>query len=83
MSLGWSSGVVFGFTHSASTAWGSQVQIPGMDPHTAGKAVLWWRLTYKVEEDWHRCWLSDNLPQAKRGRLATDISLGPTFLTKK
>ena len=22
--------------------------------------------TYKIEKDWHRCWLSDNLPEAKK-----------------
>ena len=27
--------------------------------------------------------VSDNLPQAKRGGLATDVSSGPIFLTKK
>ena len=34
---------------------------------------------HKIEEDWY----SDNLPQAKRGRLATDVSSGPVFLTNK
>ena len=54
-----------------------------MDLLTARQATLWRRPTYKVEEDWQGCELSDNLPQAKRGRLATDVSSGPIFLTKK
>ena len=33
-----------------------------------------------VEEDWHRCLLSNNLPQAKRGGLPTDVSSEPIFL---
>ena len=33
-------------------------------------------------EDGHRYWLSANLPQAKRGRLATDVSSGRIFLRK-
>ena len=31
-------------------------------------AMLWTHPTCKMEEDWHTRWLSDNLPQAKRGR---------------
>ena len=68
---------------SDSVARGSWVWIPGVDLHTFHQAVLWWHPTYKVEEDWHRCYLRDNLPQAKRRRLATDVSLGPIFFTKK
>ena len=33
----------------------SWVRIPGMDLHTAYQAMPWWRSTYKIEEDWHRC----------------------------
>ena len=51
----WASGLVVKFTHFALAAWGSQVQIPGMDLHTTHQAMLWWPLTYKIEEDWHRC----------------------------
>ena len=40
-------------------------------------------IPHKIEEDWHRCQLSDNLPQAKGGRLAIDVSSGPVFLTNK
>ena len=71
------------FMCSASVAWGSWVQIPGTDLYTAYQTMLWQHSTYKIEEDWHRCELSNNLPQAKRGRLAIDVISGPTLLTKK
>ena len=71
------------FTCSALAAWDSPVWIPGTDLYTAHQAMLWQHPTYKIERHWHRCCLSDNLPQAKRGRLATDVSSGPIFLTKK
>ena len=58
------------FARSASEARGLQVLMPGVDLHTAHQAMLWWCPTYKIEEDRHRCQLRDNLPQAKRGRLA-------------
>ena len=35
------SGAVVKFTCSTLAAWGSQVQIPGADLHTAGQAILW------------------------------------------
>ena len=38
---------------------------------------------HKIEEDWHRCQLSDNLRQAKRGRLGTNVSQGPSSSQKK
>ena len=68
------------FMGSASVAQGSWVQILGMNLHTTHQATLWQHPTYKTEEDWHRCWLSNNLPQGKRGRLATDVSSGPIFI---
>ena len=74
-------GIVVRFVCSAPGTQGSQVQILDTDLHVALGAMLWQCPTYRVEEDWHRCWLSDNLPQAKRGRLATDVSSGPIFLT--
>ena len=49
------SGEVVKFACSASAAWGSRVQILGMDLHSVHQVMLWWRLTYKIEEDWHRC----------------------------
>ena len=55
---------------------------PGRGPSTASQAMLWQCPTQKIEEDWQKHYLSDNIPQAKR-RLATDISSGPIFLTKK
>ena len=48
-------GVVVKFTHSASVAPGSQVQIPGVDLHTIHQAMLWQHPTHKAEEDWQRC----------------------------
>ena len=35
----------------------------------------------KIEEDWHRCYLCNNLPQAKWERLVTDVSSGSISLT--
>ena len=59
----------------------------GLDPRCRpthdSLTMLWWHPTYKIEEDWQRCWLSDYLPQAKGGRLAIGVSSGPIFLTKK
>ena len=34
-------GLMIKFAHSALAAWGSQVQIPGADLHTAHQAMLW------------------------------------------
>ena len=62
---GWPGGIVAKLTHSASAAQDLWVRIPGADLHTAPEATLWWRPTYKIEEDWHRCQLINNLPQAK------------------
>ena len=55
---GLSGGVVVKFACSASVAWGSWVQIPGLDLHTTdSSAKLWQCLTYKMEEEgpawWH------------------------------
>ena len=47
--------MVVKFTDSTLAAWGSQVQIPGMDLHTTHQAMLWEHLIYKIEEYWHRC----------------------------
>ena len=62
---------------------GLWVRIPGMELlHSS--AMLWQHPTYKIEEDWHMCYLRGNLPQAKkRGRLAADVSSGWIFITKK
>ena len=38
-------------------------------------------IPHKIEEDWQRRELSDNLLQAKRGRLATDVGSETSFLT--
>ena len=53
--MGWPGGVVVEFTCATWVAWGSQVQIPDMDLYTSSQAMLWWRPTYKIEEDWHKC----------------------------
>ena len=77
------SGLVVKFVHSALGTQGSRVWIPGMDLRTTYQALLWWHPTYKIDEDWtdDSLWLSDNLSQAKRRGLATDVSSGPIFLT--
>ena len=73
-------GIVVKSMHSALVALGSRVWILSVDlvqlvkPHCGS-------VPHKIEEDWHRCELSDTLPQEKRGRLATDVSLEPIFLT--
>ena len=54
------------FPCSDSAAQGLKVWIPGVDLHTAHQAMLWWRPTYKIEEDWHRCSLRANLPTKKQ-----------------
>ena len=56
------SGVVVKLAHSASVAWGLQVQILGADLCTSHWAMLWQCPTYEIEEDWHRCELRDHLP---------------------
>ena len=47
--------VVVTFMCCASAAWGSAVQIPGLDLHTVHQAMLWQHPTYKIEEDCQRC----------------------------
>ena len=37
---GWPSGVAVKFAHSTLVTWGSRVQIPGTDLHTAHQAML-------------------------------------------
>ena len=55
MFQGWPGGVVVKFALSASVAQGLQVWILGVGLHNAHEAILWWKTTYKIEEDWHRC----------------------------
>ena len=72
--------VGFGTLHFGSTS--SWVWILDTDLcHRS--AMLWWQPICKIEEDWHRYLLTDNLPQVKRGRLATDVTSWPIFLKKK
>ena len=66
---------------SALAAQGSQVPTSGTDLVLLVKPCCG-SILPKIEENWHRCWLTDNLPQAKGGRLVTDVSSGPVFLTK-
>ena len=44
---------------------GLQVQILGADL-LYSSAIPWRHPTYKVEEDWHRCYLKSNLPHQKK-----------------
>ena len=48
---GWLSGVVVGFTQSASVAWGLWVWVLGAELHTTHQTMLWWHPIYKIEED--------------------------------
>ena len=50
------------FVHSTSAAQGSQVQNPGTDLQAAHQAMLWQWATDKIDKDWHRCSLRNNLP---------------------
>ena len=77
------SGIVVKFVVSILMTQSSRVQTLGADLHTTHQALLWQYPTCKIEEEWHTCWLSDNLPQAKRGRLAIDVNSGMIFLIKK
>ena len=51
---GWPGGVVVKSDMLHFGGPDSWVQILGMDLHLSS-AMLWWRPTYKVEEDWQRC----------------------------
>ena len=53
-----------------------------MDLHHSSSHALAVTHIQKIEEDWHGCWLRNNFPQAKRIRLATDVSSGPVSLAK-
>ena len=64
--MGWPCGLVVKFAGSALTAWGSQVQILGMNLCTAHQAMLSQHPTYKIEEDRHNCQLRANLSHQKR-----------------
>ena len=60
-------GIVVKFSVLHSGSLGSWVWILGADlDHLS--AMLWWQPTYKVEEDWQRCYLRANLPQQKKKR---------------
>ena len=93
------SGVAVKFVCSVSVVAGSQVQILGADLAQLIRSCCG-GVSHKLEEDWHRRQLTNNLPQAKRGRLAqmsahqqssqakrgrlaTDVSSGPIFLIHK
>ena len=52
---GWPLGTAVMFTRSTLAAWGSPVQIPGMDIRTTCPVMLWRHPTYKAEEDGHGC----------------------------
>ena len=54
------------FMFSASAAWGSWVWILGTDLHTARQAMLWWYLTYKIEEAWQQVLAQGQYSPAKK-----------------
>ena len=54
-------GIVVKFMCSALVVQGSWVLLRDVDLYTTRHATLWWHPIYKVEEDWHRCYLRANL----------------------
>ena len=52
---GWPGSAVVKCAHSTSVAWGSPVQIPGVDMAALVKPCCGRCPTYKVEEDGHGC----------------------------
>ena len=67
------------FGCSTSAARGSQVQIPGADLHIDNQAkVLWQRLIYKIEVDWHRSsgTIFLNKKSATKNTVALSVSCG-------
>ena len=59
------SGAAVKFASSTSVAWGSPVQIPGVDMAPLDKPCYGRRPTYKVEEDRYGCELRASLPWQK------------------
>ena len=49
---------------------GSNVLILGVDLINLS-AMLWRYPTYKVEEDWHRCYVRVNLPHQKKKKVSS------------
>ena len=73
------------FAHSALVAWGSLVQILGMDLNTAHQATLWWHPIWKNYKDLQlgHTTMYWGLGQEKKcGQWTMDVSSGPIFLTK-
>ena len=58
-------GGVVKFARSALVAWGSQVRILGVDLALLIKPCCG-GVPLKIEEDWHRCYLSGSLPHKKK-----------------
>ena len=54
------------FTRSTSVARGSQVQILGVNLHTAHQAMLWQGPTHKIEEDWPCANIHANPPHTQK-----------------
>ena len=75
-------GMVVKFTCSILAAQDSQVRILATDLAPLIKPCCG-SIPRKTKEDCHRYYLSDNLPQAKRGRLATGLSSGTISFTNK
>ena len=61
--VGLASGAVVECTRTASVAWGSPVEILGVDMAPLGKPCCGRCPTYKAEEDGLGCWLRASLPQ--------------------
>ena len=61
----WPGGTAVKFACSASAAQGSPVLIPGENTAPLIKPCCGRRLTYKLEEDGHRCELRASPPQQK------------------
>lgn len=79
--MGQPGGMLVGFACPALVARDSQVQIPGMDyfsSHVVAASCI-----QNMEEDWCSCYFRDSLPQARRGRLVTDVSSGTIVHQKK
>ena len=60
----WPGSAVVKFAHFAA-AWGSPIQIPGVDMAPLGTPCCGRHPTYKAEEDGRECQLRASLPQQK------------------
>ena len=63
---GWPCGIVVKFSALCFGGLGLWVCFPGIGLHHLSAAVLWQHPIYKIQEDWHRCWLRAHLPQKRK-----------------